>query len=87
MVWYFHLFKNFPQFDVIHTDKSFSIVNEAEVHVFLECSSFLYDPTGVGNLISSFSVFSKSSLNILKFSIHVLMKPSVENFEYHFASM
>ena len=72
VVWYSHLFKNFPQFVVIHTVKSFSVVNEAEVGVFLEFSCFFYDPSDVGNLISGFSAFSKSSLNIWKFSVHVL---------------
>ena len=71
MVWYFHLFKNFTQFEVIHTVKSFSIVSEAEVGVFLEFSCFCYDPADVGNLISGSSAFSKSSLNIWKFSVYV----------------
>ena len=87
MVWYSHLLKNFPQFAVIHTVKGFSIVNEAEVDVFLELSCFFYDPTDVDNLISASSAFSKSSLNIWKFSVHVLLKPRLENFEYYFASM
>ena len=86
MVWFSHLFKNFPQFVVIHTVKGFSVVNEA-VDVPLEFSSFFYDPTDVGNLISGSSVFSKSSLNIWKFLVHVLLKPDLENFEYYFASM
>ena len=76
VVWYSHLFKNFPQFFVIHTVKGFSIVNEAEIHVFLELSCFFYDLTGVGNLISGSSAFSKSSLNIWKFTVqlvHVLV--------------
>ena len=85
VVWYSHLLKNFPQFVVIHTVKSFSIVNEAEVDVFLEFSCFFCDPTDVGNLISGSSAFSKSSLNIWKFSVHVLLKPSLENFEHYFA--
>ena len=80
MVWYSHLFKNFPQFVVIHTVKSFSVVNEAEVDVFLECSSFFYDLMDVGNLISGSSTFSKTSLNIWKFTVHVLLKPGLENF-------
>ena len=84
---YSHLLKNFPQFVVIHTVKGFSIVNEAEVDVFLEFSCFFYDPTDVGNLISGSSNFSKSSLNIWKFSVHVLLKPSLENFEHYFAIM
>ena len=82
----FHLFKNFPQFVVIHTIKGFSVVNKAEVDVFLEFPCFFYDPM-VGNLISGSSAFSKSSLNILKFSVHILLKPSLENFEHYFASM
>ena len=87
MVWYSHLFKNFPQFVVIHTVKGFSIVNEAEVDAFLESSCFFYDPMDVGNLISGSSAFSKSSLNIWKFSVHILLKPNLENFEHYFASM
>ena len=86
MVWYSHLFKNFPQFAVIHTVKGFGVVNEAEVDIFLEFSCFLCDPTGVGNLIPASSAFSKSSLNIWNFSVHVLLKPSVENFEHYFTS-
>ena len=81
MVWCFHLFKNFPQFVVIHTVKGFSIVNEAEVDVFLEFSHFFYDPTDVGNLISGSSDFSKSSLYIWNFSVQVLLKPSLKDFE------
>ena len=81
MVWYFHLFQNFPQFVVIHTVKSFRVANEAEVHVFLEFSCFFYDPMDVGNLISGSSAFSKSSLNIWKFSVHVLLKPGLEDFK------
>ena len=79
--------KNFPQFVVIHSVKGFSVVNEAEVDAFLELSCFFYDPTDVGNLISGFSAFSKSSFNIWKFSIHALLKPGLENFEHYFASM
>ena len=79
VVCYSHLFKNF-QFFVIHTVKSFSIINEAEVYVFLEFSCFLYDPVDVGNLISGYSAFSKSSLYIWKFSVHILLKPGMENF-------
>ena len=86
MVWYSHFFKNFPQFVVIYTVKGFSVVNE-EVDVFLELSCFFYDPTDVGNLISGSSAFSKSNLNIWKFSVHVLLKTSLENFEYYFAIM
>ena len=87
MVWYFHLLKNFPQFVVIHTIKGFGVVNEAEVDVFLELSYFLYDPSDVGNLIFGSSAFSKSSLNIWKVSVHILLKPGLENFEHYFASM
>ena len=84
MVWNSHLFKNFPQFVVIHTVKSFSVVNEADV--FLEYSCFFDDPTDVGNLISGSSAFSKSSLNIWKFLVHVLLKPGLENFEHYFVA-
>ena len=87
MVWYSHLFKNFPQFVVIYTVKGFNIVSEAEVDVFLEVSCFFEDPTDVGNLISGSSALSKSSLNISKFSVHVLLKPRLENFEHYLASM
>ena len=87
MVWYFHFFKNFPQFVVIHTVKGFSLVNEAEVDVFLEYSCFFYDPKDVGNLIYGSSAFSKSSLNVWKFLVHVWLEPHLENFEYFFASM
>ena len=87
MVWYFHLFKNFSQFVVIHTVKGFSVVNEAKVDVFLELSCFFDDPVNVGNLISGSSAFSKTSLNIWKFLVHALLKPSLENFEHYFASM
>ena len=83
-VWYSHLLKNFPQFVVIYTVKGFGVVNEAEVDVFLEFSWFFYDPTDVGNLISGSSTFSKSSLNIWNFMVHVLLKPGLENFEYYF---
>ena len=81
MVWYSCLVKNFPQFIVIHTVKGFGIVNKAEVDVFLELSCFFDDPTDVGNLISGSSAFSKSSLKIWKFMVHVLLKPGLENFE------
>ena len=84
MVWYSHLFQNFPQFVVIHTVKGFGIVNKAEVDVFLELSCFFDVPTEVGNLISGSSDFSKSSLNIWKFMVHVLLKPGLENFEHYF---
>ena len=87
MVWYSHLFKNFPQSVVIHTVKGFSVVNEAEVDVFLEFSCFFYDLADVDNLISGSSAFSKSSLNIWDFSVHVLLKPHLENFEHYFASV
>ena len=87
MVWYSHLFQNFPQFIVIHTVKGFSIVRKEEVDVFLELSRFFDDPRDVGNLISGSSAFSKSSLNIWKFLVQVLLKPSLENFEHYFASM
>ena len=81
VVWYFHLVKNFPQFAVIHTGKGFGIVNKAEIDVFLELSCFFNDPADVGNLISGSSAFSKSSLNIRKFTVHILLKPGLENFE------
>ena len=87
MVWYSQLLKNFPQFIVIHTVKGFDIVNKAEVDVFLELSCFFDDPTDVDNLISGSSAFSKTSLNIWKFTVHVLLKLILENFEYYFASM
>ena len=87
MVWYSHLFKNFPQFVVIHTVKDFGIVNKAEVDVFLELSGIFSDPMDVGNLTSGSSVFSTSSLNIWKFMVHVLLKPSLENFELYFTSV
>ena len=83
-----HLFKTFPQFVVIHTVKGFNIVNKAEVvDVFLEFCCFFYDPMDVGNLISGFSAFSESSLNIWKFSVHILLKPSLENFQHYFAGV
>ena len=87
MVWYFHLFKNFPQFVVIHTVKGFGIVNKAEVDVFMELFCFYDDPGDVSNLISDSSAFSKSSLNIWKFMTHILLKPGLENIEYYLASM
>ena len=87
VVWYSHLFQNFPQFVVIHTVKGFGIVNNAEVDVFLELSCFFDNPADVGNLISDSSAFSKSSLNIWKFTVHVLLKPGLENFEYYFTSV
>ena len=85
VVWYSYLLKNFPQFVVIHAVKDFSVASEADV--FMELSCFFNDPTDVGNLISDSSTFSKSSLNIWKFSVHVLLKPCLENFEHYFASM
>ena len=86
MVWNSHLFKNFPQFVVIHKVKGFGIVNNA-VDVFLELSCFFDDPADVGNLISASFAFSKSSLNIWKFTVHVLLKPGLENFEHYLASV
>ena len=82
MVWYSHLFQNFPQLIVIHTVKGFGIVKKAEIDVFLELSCFLHDPADVSNLVSRSSAFSKSSLNIWKFTVHVLLKPDLENFEH-----
>ena len=87
VVWYSHLLKNVPWFIVVHIVKGFSIVSEAEVDVFLELSCCFDDQTDVGNLISGSSIFSKSSLKIQKFLVHVLLKPSLENFEHYFASM
>ena len=87
MVWYSHLLKNFPQSFVIHTVKGFGIVNKAEVDVFLELSCSFNNPVDVGNLISGSSAFSKTSLNIWKFTVHVLMKPVLENFENYYASV
>ena len=86
MVWYSHLLKNFPQFVVIHTMKGFNVVNESEADVFLEFSCFFYDPRDVGSLISGFSAFPKSRLNIWKFSVHILLKPSLD-FEHDLASV
>ena len=87
MVLYSHLFKNFLQFVVIHIVKGFNVVNDDEVDAFLEFSCFFYDPTGVDDLISGSSAFSKSSLHIWKFLVHVLLKSSLEDFEHYFASM
>ena len=87
VVCYSHLFKNFPQFAVIHIVKVFSAVNEAEVDVFLEFFYFFYAPMDVGNLTSGSSAFSKSSLYIWKFSVHILLKPSLKDFEHYFAGM
>ena len=86
MVWYSHLFQNFPQFVVIHTVTGFGIVNKAEIDVFLELFCFFDDPEDVGNLISGSSAFSKSSLHVWKFTVHLLLKAGLENFEYYFAS-
>ena len=87
MVWDSNFFQDFPQFIVIHTVKGFGIVNKTEIDVFLELSSFFDDPTDVGNLISGSSAFSKTSLNIWKFMVHILVKPGLENLEHYFASM
>ena len=87
MVWYSHLFKNFPECVVVYTVKGFGIVNKAEIDVFLELSCFFDDPADVGNLISGSSAFSKSSLNSWKFKVHGLLKPGLENFEHYFTSM
>ena len=81
VVWYSHLFQNFPQLIVIHTVKGFGIVNKAEIDVFLELSCFFHNPADVGILISGSSAFSKTSLNIWKFTVNVLLKPGLENFE------
>ena len=87
MVWYSHLFQNFPQFIVIHIVKGFGIVNKAEIDDFLELSCFFDDPADVGNLISGSSAFSKTSLNIRKLTVHILLKPGLENFEHYFTSV
>ena len=87
MVWYSYLFQNFQQFILIHTVKGFGIVNKAEIDVFLELSCFLHDPADVGNLISGSSAFSKTSLNIWKFTFHILLKPGLENFKHYFTSV
>ena len=87
MVWYSHLLKNFPQSIVIYTVKGFGIVSKAEIGVFLELSCFFHDPVDVGNLISGSSAFSKTNLNIKKFTVHVLLKPGLENFEHYFTSV
>ena len=87
VAWYSHLFKNVPQFVVIHTVKGLGIVNKAKVDIFLELSCFLYDPANLGNLISGSSAFSKSNLNIRKFTVHILLKPVLGNFEHYFASV
>ena len=87
MVWYSHLFKNFPQFVVVHTIKGFGIVNKAEIDAFLELSCFFDDPIDVCNLVAGSSALSKSSLKIWKFTVHVLVKPGLENFEHYSTSM
>ena len=87
VVWYSHLLQNFPQFVVIHTVKGFGIVKKAEIDVFLELSCFFHDPGDVGNLISGSSAFSKTSLNISVFMVHVLLKPGLQNFEHYFTSI
>ena len=87
MVWYSHFFQTFPEFVVIHTVKGFGIINKAEVDVFLKLSCFFNDPTDVGNLICGSSAFSKSNMNTWKFSVHILLKPGLENVEHYFGSM
>ena len=87
MVWYSHLFQNFPQFIVIHTVKVFGIVNKAEIHVFVKLCCFSDDPADVGNLISGSSAFSNTSLKIWNFTLHVLLKPGLENYEHYFTSV
>ena len=87
MVWYSHFLKNFPQVIVVYIVKGFGIVNKAEMDVFLELLCFFDDPTDVGNLISGSSAFSKTTLNIWKFTVHVLLKPGLENFEHYFTSV
>ena len=87
VVWHSHLFHNFPQFILIHTVEGFGVINKAEIDVFLELSCFFHDPADVVNLISGSSAFSKTSLNIWKFTVHVLLKPGLENFEHYFTIM
>ena len=87
MIWYSHLVQNFPQFIVIHTVKGFGIVNKAEIDVFLELSCFFNDPADVNYLMSCSSAFSKTSFNIWKFIVHILLKPGLENCEHYFTSM
>jgi len=86
VVWYSHHLKNFPQFVVIHTVKGFGIINKAEIDVFLELSCFFYDPPDISNMISRSSAFSETSLTILKFMVHILLKPVLDNFEHYFAN-
>ena len=87
VVWYSHLLKNCPEFVVIHTVKGFGVVNKAEIDVFMQLSCFFDDPADVGNLFSGSSAFSKTSLNIWKFMVHILLKPALENFKHYFASV
>ena len=87
MAWYARFFKNSPQFIVIHTVEGFGIVNKEEIDVFLELSCFFDDPADIGNLLSGSFAFSKTSLNIWKFTVHILLKTGLENFEHHFTSM
>ena len=87
MVWYSHLFKSFPPFVMIHTVKGFGIVNETEMDVFLEFSSFICDPASVGNLISGSSSFSEPSMDIWKFLVHIMLKPSMQDFKHDLTSM
>ena len=87
VIWYSHLLKNFPQSVVIHIVKGFGVVNKAEVNVFLEYARFINDPVDIGNLISGSSAFSKTSLNIWNFTVHILLKPGLENFEHYFTAM
>ena len=87
MVWCSRLFQNFPQFIVIHTVEGFGIVNKAEIDAFLELSCFFDDPVDVGSLIAGSSAFSKTSLNRWTFTVYVLLKPGLENFEHHFTSV
>ena len=87
VVWYYHFFQNFPQFIVIHTDEGFGLVNKTEIDDFLELSCFFNDPVDIDNLISGSSAFSKTSLKIWKFLVHVSLKPGLENFEHYFTSV
>ena len=87
MVWYSHLSQNFPQFIVIHTVKGFGTINKSEIDVFLELSCFFDDLADVVNLVSGSSAFSKTSLNIWKFMVHILLKPGLENFEHYLTSV